>query len=83
MALRSFEKIIKWPGSQNDFEVLDTFHGDRVQKRQLQLLHTASGIKCTVQFDANYELAESSQMIRDCISYTAICKYTHCRLLVV
>lgn len=74
VALRSFEKIIKWPRAQTDFDVLDIIHGDRVRKRQLQLIHIASGIKCTIQFDVNYELATSSQIIRDCISYAPICK---------
>lgn len=74
VALRSFEKIIKWPGAQTDFKVLETIHADRMQKKHLQLIHIASGIKCTLQFDATYELAESSQIIRDCISYAPICK---------
>lgn len=74
MALRSFEKLVKRPGAQTDFEVLEMIHGDRVQKRRLQLIHIASGIKCTLQFDDNYELAASSQIIRDCISHAPICK---------
>lgn len=74
VALRSFEKLMKWPGSQTDFDVLEIIHGDRVRKRQLQLIHIASGIKCTLQFDVNYDLGTSSQMIRDCITHTPICK---------
>lgn len=74
VALRSFEKIVKWPGAQTDFGAIETVHGDRVQKRRLQLIHIASGIKCTLQFDVSYELAKSSQTIRDCISHVPICK---------
>lgn len=61
-------------GAQSDFDVLETVHGDRVQKRQLQTTHNASGIRCFLIFDTSFELAASSQVIRDCIRHEPICK---------
>lgn len=66
---------MKWPGAQPDFNVLETIHGDRAQKRRLRVIHTATGIQCTLQCDVNFELAESSQIIRDCVTYAPICKF--------
>lgn len=62
------------PHIQKDFKVISTISGDRVQKRRLQVVHIASGILCTIQFDSGHELAESSQIIRNCILHAPICK---------
>lgn len=71
----SFEKRFKAPGTQTEFEVLASISGDRVQKRRLQMIHNESGIMCWVQFSLDFELAESSQVIRACIIYAPICKF--------
>lgn len=62
------------PGVQSDFNVLSSHNEDRVLKKRLQIIHIASGIHCWLHFDENSELAESSQIIRDCILHTPMCK---------
>lgn len=74
MALYSFQKFLKDPAIQSDFEILPSINGDRVQKRRIPANHHASGIHCFIQFDSTFELAKSSQAIRDCILHEPICK---------
>lgn len=74
VALYSFEKFLKASAAQSDFEILLSVSGDRVQKRRISVIHNASGIHCLIQFDSSFELAESSQSIRDCILHEPICK---------
>lgn len=74
MALQLFEKSLKTPDVQNDFTVLSSISGDRVQKRRMQVIHNVSGILCWIQFDSTFELAESSQILRNCIMHDPICK---------
>lgn len=74
VALYSFEKFLKDPAIRSGIEVLPSIGGDRVQKRRLHLVHSASGIRCFIRFDSNFELAESSQIIRDCILHDPNCK---------
>lgn len=54
--------------------MLDTIHGDRVQNRRLQALHKSSGILCRIHFDLKSESAKSSQIIRNCILHSPLCK---------
>lgn len=61
-------------GIQNDFKVLASINGDRVQNKRLQAIHIASGILCWIQFDTDFEMAESSQIIRNYIMHAPICK---------
>lgn len=71
-ALRLFEsRVLR---VQTDFKVIAAINGDRVQKRRLQVIHEASDIRCSIQFDMNFDLADSSQIIRDCILHAPICK---------
>lgn len=71
---QSFEMLFGTEGIQNDFKVLSSIKGDRVQKSRLQAIHSASGILCSIQLDSSFELAESSQIIRNCIMHAPICK---------
>lgn len=71
-ALRSFECHAQTV--QTDFKVLATINGDRTQKRRLQLIHKASNIRCSIQFDLNSDLAHAAQIIRNCILHAPICK---------
>lgn len=73
--LQSFEMAFKTEGVQSDFKVLSSIEGDRVQKRRMQAIHNASGILCSIQLDSSFELAESSQILRNCIMYMPISKY--------
>lgn len=70
----AFEQFIKASGIQTDFQVLETIHGDRAQNRRLQAAHKSSGILCRIHFDLNFETAKSSQIIRNCILYSPLCK---------
>lgn len=72
--MHEFNKFLKTPDVQNDFETLDKLSGTRVQKTRLQLLHKYSGILCWVQFGTDFELAETNQIIRDYIQHTPHCK---------
>lgn len=74
IALRSFDRLMKLRGAQSDFEVKEITQGDRVQSRRMRLIHIVSKIECTLQFDDNYELAESSKLIRGFITHVPICK---------
>lgn len=60
--------------NQNEFELIARVSGNRVQKAQLQMIHKKSRISCWIQFGLNFELAESSQIIRNCIDFDPICK---------
>lgn len=71
-ALRSFESHVLRP--QADFKMLATLNGDRVQKRRLQMIHKASDIRCSIQFDLNFDLVHASQIIRNCILHEPLCK---------
>lgn len=71
-ALRTFEQNVL--RVQTEFEVLATINGDRCQKRRLQMIHKASDIRCSIQFDLSFDLADSSQIIRNCIMHSPICK---------
>lgn len=75
MVFQKFKRIFKMVGIQSDFKVLASINGDRVQKRRLQALHIASGILCWIQFDTDFEMAQSSQIIRNYIVHAPICKY--------
>lgn len=44
-------------------------------KSRLTAIHNASGISCTLQIDANANKIESSQIIRNCLLHSPICKY--------
>lgn len=72
--MSKFEKSFQTPGVQNDFEMLNCLSGNRVQKRRFQLIHKQSNILCLIQFDRDLELVECSQIIRNCIKYTPLCK---------
>lgn len=75
VALQTFQKLLNQTTDiQNDFTVLSMITGDRVQKRRLQVIHNASSILCWIQFDTTFELAESSQIVRNYIQYDPICK---------
>lgn len=71
---QSFEKLFGTEGVQSDFKVLSSIKGDRVQNRRLQAIHNTSGILCSVQVDSSFGLAESSQILRNCIMHSSICK---------
>lgn len=73
-AFQSFEILLKTAGIQSDFKVLSSLSDDRVHQRRLQAIHNASGIVCSIQFDSNFELTQSSQTIRNCIMHAPICK---------
>lgn len=49
----------------------------RGMKNQLTAIHNASGILCTLQIDADADRIESSQIIRDCLLHSPICKYNN------
>lgn len=79
MAFCTFEKYLKAVAAvpsrvQPKFKVLSSISASRVQNRRLQVIHIASGILCWIQFQSNFELAESSQTVRDCIMHSPICK---------
>lgn len=59
---------------QDDFEVLNNLSGSRSQKQRIQLLHKQSKILCWLQFGYDFELAKTSQILRDCIQYMPICE---------
>lgn len=71
----AFVAFIKKPGKQNEFKVLASINGDRVQKRRIPMVHKESGIKCYLQFGFNFQLAESSQILRDCVLYSPMCTF--------
>lgn len=75
IAFQKFKRIFKMLGVQNDFKILATINGDRVQKRRLQAIHKASGILCRIQFVTDFEMAQSSQIIRNFIMHEPICEY--------
>lgn len=74
-ALHSFEKILKASDVQMEFEAITTINCDRVQRRRLQAIHKESRILCVMHFSSNHEMAESSQVIRDAIVHTPLCKF--------
>ena len=69
----SFEKLMKTPGTQEEFKIFESLSGNRVQRKRLQLLHKSSRIMCWIQFSTDFELAQSNQTIRDCINHSPIC----------
>lgn len=75
IVLQKFKRIFKMLGVQNDFKILASINGDRVQKRRLQAIHRASGILCWIQFDTDFKIAQSSQVIRNYIMHAPICKF--------
>lgn len=72
--LYSFEKFLKTSAAHSDFVILPSVSGDRVHKRRIPVIHNVSGIRCFIQFDSSFELAETSQCIQDCILHEPICK---------
>lgn len=73
----TLEKHLTTLREQSGFSVLFSHDENRIQKKRLQMIHNASGIRCSIQFDVNSDLADSSQNIRDCILYAQICKYSN------
>lgn len=71
--IHSLKKYFKTLSVQTDFEVLASIDGDRVQKQRLQAVHKKSSIRCWIESDANHNICESSQILRDCISHAPIC----------
>ncbi|XP_055323571.1 uncharacterized protein LOC129578676 isoform X2 [Sitodiplosis mosellana] len=69
----NFEKVMKTPGAQEEFEIFDSLGSTRVQKKRLQLLHKSSGVLCWVQFSGDFELSQPNQTIRDCINHAPLC----------
>lgn len=69
-----FHHAMQTSTTQNDFELMGRLVGDRVQRPKLQLLHKSSRITCYLQFDRDVTLADSSQKVRDYISYAPICE---------
>lgn len=57
------------------FEFLDRTYGNRVQKSRLKVYHKDTDILCWMHFGASFQLAETSQIIRNCILQAPICKY--------
>lgn len=74
LLFHSFGKYFKASDMQPDFDVLPCIDGDRVQKKRLQAIHRVSGIRCWIECDSNPDITESSQMIRNCIAHSPICK---------
>lgn len=70
----NFEKLMKTPGTQEEFEIFESLSGNRVQRKRLQLLHKPSRILCWIQFSTDFELAQPNQTIRDCINRSPICE---------
>lgn len=74
LALHLLRKYFQMPNVLNDFDVLASMDGDRVQKKRLQAIHKMSGIRCFIESDSSLEICETSQMIRDCIALAPVCK---------
>lgn len=75
ITMKSFEELLETSADiQRDFQVRSIISGDRVQKRRLPLIHNESGILCWIQFDSTFEMAKSSQIIRNYIMHDPICK---------
>lgn len=70
-----FWKLLSTASYQGDFEAVARLSGTRTQKQRLQFRHKQSQIICSLQFGLDFELAESSQLIRDCIEFMPICKF--------
>lgn len=73
---QSIEMLFKSYDLQTDFKVLSSIKGDRVRRTRFEVVHNTSGILCSIQVSSSSELAESSQIIRNCIMHSPICKQT-------
>lgn len=67
----SFERTFE---VQKEFDFLDKLNGSRVQEQRMQLLHRKSRILCWIQFGVDFEVAETSQAIRNAITFEPLCK---------
>lgn len=72
--LHEFYKFLKTSGSRNEFDDLIRINCTRVQKQRLQMIHKKSGIQCWIECSVNDEITKTSQVIRDCIAFTPLCK---------
>lgn len=72
--MAKFEKSFQTSSVRCDFEMLEYLSSNRVQKRRYQLMHKPSKILCWLQFDRDTNTIESSQIIRNCIKQSPICK---------
>lgn len=74
-AQSSFERFFYNSDLQTDFQALNTIPGDRAQNRRLHAVHKSSATVCWIHFDSTFEAAKSSQIIRNCILHSPVCKY--------
>lgn len=66
--------MFKAPEFQNHFELLAKYHGNRAVTKRFKLYHKASDIVCWIHLGLNNDMADASQILRNCILYAPICK---------
>lgn len=71
---RSLGNLFDAPGFQKYFELLTKLNGNRAIGKRFKLQHKATDIICWVHLSFNNDMAESSQILRDCILHAPICK---------
>lgn len=65
---------LKTSGLQRDFELVGSIETNRVQDRQLKIVHKKSGIHCLLRFDSNSTVVLASKLVRDFLALNPICK---------
>lgn len=70
-----FDSFVKSFEMSTKFIVTASIAHHSAIKYRLHAIHNASGILCTIQIDVNANKIESSQLIRNCLLHSPICKY--------
>lgn len=72
---RSLGNLFDAPAFQKYFELLAKLNGNRAIGKRFKLQHKATDIICWVHLSFNNDMAESSQILRNCILHAPICKW--------
>lgn len=72
---RSFGELFVAPDFQCHFEVLAKLNGNRALPKRFKLYSKATDIVCWLHLDMDNGMAETSQIIRNCILHAPICKW--------
>lgn len=73
--LEFIETLLSESDYQTDFDVMAGLSINFVENERLELIHKVSGISCWIEFASDFNMAESSQIIKKCIDFDPLCKY--------
>lgn len=72
--LISLEEIFRTSSFQEKFGVVTKVGENRVLNERFEMIHKQSRIRCWLQLQSDYDLAESSQIIRNYIDFEPLCE---------